>query len=172
MAQSTLVATIGLSVYHMLVMHQTTQAKITKPSPTNSSGVQYSKNYIYSRIDVILCYIDVLIMVLCSMQLYQKMIKPICSIDIFLPWTMWYGWQTADGCLLLRGAFVLSTTVEKISSTDSEIKTDSEAHAHLSAGTDKLLPLLFKKLKRTLAQPLCSIFAQLLCVGWIFAHWN
>ena len=63
--------------------------------------------------------------------------------------------------------------MENIIFTESEIKTSiQKLKPNLSAGPDKLPPLLFKKLKHTLARPLCLIFTQLLSVSYVPGDWT
>ena len=60
-----------------------------------------------------------------------------------------------------------------ITFTDSEIKTTiQKLKPNLSAGPDRLPPLLFKKLKHILARQSCSTFTQLLSVGCVPDDWT
>jgi len=64
-------------------------------------------------------------------------------------------------------------SVLKITFADSETKTTiQKLKPNLSAGPDRLPPLLFEKLKYILARPLSSIFTQLLSVGCVPDDWT
>lgn len=67
----------------------------------------------------------------------------------------------------------LGSTLESITFTEADIiAAIRKLKPNLSAGPDRLPPLLFKKLAHSLSWPLCLIFTQLLSVGYIPDDWT
>jgi len=79
-----------------------------------------------------------------------------------------------NGRLPTCGGFELRSTLENIIFTESrgQKMAIQKLKPNLSAGPDKLPPLLFKRLKDNLARPLCLIFMQLLSVGCVSEDWT
>jgi len=66
-----------------------------------------------------------------------------------------------------------STVLDSIVFTSTNVcRAISKLKSNLSSGTDGLIPLLFKKLKHCLAEPLSLVFTQLLSVSQVPDDWK